>query len=225
MRFQSFKNCSTCQQNKNSKNPNPTCLDNVVKFIMLKKPYEEIVSTQNLIAIDNTTSSEFVKRYIDLVENGFDLLSKNKIDGGITFFNPGDLYDGLTVVQLMSNSHESRTRNKPIALLFKACGRVEKYDSGTDWIKHLYKANALIKSGFEVVKKSFRVTLYKETSQKKSGKGINSLYENTKHNLSKIQVQLNNTPAKTIERLVKPLRYVGKTVYCGSKKARGYHVK
>jgi len=38
---------------KNSKNPRPTCLDNVVKFIMLKKPYEEVVSAQNLIAIDN----------------------------------------------------------------------------------------------------------------------------------------------------------------------------
>ncbi|HUS49038.1 MAG TPA: Eco57I restriction-modification methylase domain-containing protein, partial [Candidatus Paceibacterota bacterium] len=38
---------------KNSKNPNPTCLDNVAKFIMLKKPCEEVISTQNLIAIDN----------------------------------------------------------------------------------------------------------------------------------------------------------------------------
>jgi hypothetical protein len=38
---------------KNSKNPNPTCLDNVAKFIMLKKPYEEVISTQNLITIDN----------------------------------------------------------------------------------------------------------------------------------------------------------------------------
>jgi len=38
---------------KNNKKPDSTCLDNVAKFIMLKKPYEEIVSTQNLIAIDN----------------------------------------------------------------------------------------------------------------------------------------------------------------------------
>lgn len=34
---------------------------------------------ENLIAIDNTASSEFVKNYIDLVENGFDLVSSNKI--------------------------------------------------------------------------------------------------------------------------------------------------
>ncbi len=34
---------------------------------------------ENLIAIDNTASSEFVQHYIDLVENGFDLISSNKI--------------------------------------------------------------------------------------------------------------------------------------------------
>jgi 23S rRNA G2445 N2-methylase RlmL len=38
---------------KNSKNPNPTCLDNIVKFIMLKKSYEKVISSQNLITIDN----------------------------------------------------------------------------------------------------------------------------------------------------------------------------
>jgi len=37
---------------KNNKNPNPTCLDNMAKFIMLKKPYEEIISSNNLILID-----------------------------------------------------------------------------------------------------------------------------------------------------------------------------
>lgn len=37
---------------KNNKNPNPTCLYNIAKFIMLKKPYEEIISSQNLITID-----------------------------------------------------------------------------------------------------------------------------------------------------------------------------
>jgi len=37
---------------KNNKNPNPACLDNIAKFIMLKKPYEEIISSQNLITID-----------------------------------------------------------------------------------------------------------------------------------------------------------------------------
>ena len=34
---------------------------------------------ENLIAIDNTASSEFTKNYIPLIENGFDIVSSNKI--------------------------------------------------------------------------------------------------------------------------------------------------
>jgi len=37
---------------KNNKNPKPNCLDNIAKFIMLKKPYEEVISSYNLILID-----------------------------------------------------------------------------------------------------------------------------------------------------------------------------
>ena len=37
---------------ENNKNPNPTCLDNFAKFVMLKKPYEEVISSNNLIVID-----------------------------------------------------------------------------------------------------------------------------------------------------------------------------
>jgi homoserine O-acetyltransferase len=41
--------------------------------------YAEKNHLENLIAIDNTANSEFVKNYIDLIENGFDLISSNKI--------------------------------------------------------------------------------------------------------------------------------------------------
>ena len=34
---------------------------------------------ENLIAVDNTGSGEFVKHYVELAENGFDLVSSNKI--------------------------------------------------------------------------------------------------------------------------------------------------
>ena len=37
---------------ENNKNPKPNCLDNIAKFIMLKKPYEEVISSNNLILID-----------------------------------------------------------------------------------------------------------------------------------------------------------------------------
>jgi homoserine dehydrogenase len=41
--------------------------------------YAEKNHLENLIAIDNTANSAFVKNYIDLVEHGFDLISSNKI--------------------------------------------------------------------------------------------------------------------------------------------------
>ncbi|MCX2679466.1 bifunctional aspartate kinase/homoserine dehydrogenase I [Galbibacter sp. EGI 63066] len=40
---------------------------------------------ENLVAIDNTASSEFVENYGTLVENGFDLVSSNKIANTLSF--------------------------------------------------------------------------------------------------------------------------------------------
>ena len=40
---------------------------------------------ENLIAVDNTASEEFVANYFDLVENGFDLVSSNKIANTLGF--------------------------------------------------------------------------------------------------------------------------------------------
>ncbi|WP_111708782.1 bifunctional aspartate kinase/homoserine dehydrogenase I [Lutibacter citreus] len=47
--------------------------------------YAEKYHLENLIAVDNTASSEFVKNYIDLVENGFDLISSNKIANTLSY--------------------------------------------------------------------------------------------------------------------------------------------
>ncbi len=40
---------------------------------------------ENLIAIDNTASSKFIDNYIELVENGFDLISSNKIANTVDY--------------------------------------------------------------------------------------------------------------------------------------------
>jgi len=47
--------------------------------------YAEKNHLENLIAIDNTSSREFVKNYIDLVEDGFDLISSNKIANTLSY--------------------------------------------------------------------------------------------------------------------------------------------
>lgn len=46
--------------------------------------YAQIHHLENLIAVDNTSSSEFYKNYIPLVEAGFDLVSSNKIANTIS---------------------------------------------------------------------------------------------------------------------------------------------
>ncbi|MFK5959099.1 MAG: bifunctional aspartate kinase/homoserine dehydrogenase I [Lutibacter sp.] len=46
---------------------------------------------ENLIAIDNTASSKFIEKYIELVENGFDLISSNKIANTIDYVSYKEL--------------------------------------------------------------------------------------------------------------------------------------
>jgi aspartokinase/homoserine dehydrogenase 1 len=40
---------------------------------------------ENLIAVDNTASSDFVENYVTLIENGFDVVSSNKIANTLTY--------------------------------------------------------------------------------------------------------------------------------------------
>jgi homoserine O-acetyltransferase len=47
--------------------------------------YAEQHHLENLIAIDNTASSTFINNYTELVENGFDLISSNKIANTINY--------------------------------------------------------------------------------------------------------------------------------------------
>ena len=51
-------------------------------------------------------------------------------DNKISFFNPGNLYGGLTLDDLKTDSYSSRTRNKLIAEAFYLTKEIEKYGSG-----------------------------------------------------------------------------------------------
>jgi aspartate kinase len=51
---------------------NNTAVDQIIEFARANH-------FENLIAIDNTASSEFIQQYIPLIENGFDLISSNKL--------------------------------------------------------------------------------------------------------------------------------------------------
>lgn len=50
---------------------------------------------ENLIAIDNTASREFIQKYIPLIENGFDLISSNKLANTERFDYYNELRDAL----------------------------------------------------------------------------------------------------------------------------------
>lgn len=96
--------------------------------------YADSHHLENLIAIDNTASKEFIKDYTLLIENGFDLVSSNKIANTIGFdfyqflrrklkqHNKEYLYEtnvgaGLPLIdtiKLLHNSGENITRIKGV---------------------------------------------------------------------------------------------------------------
>ncbi|MCH9740756.1 MAG: putative DNA binding domain-containing protein [Epsilonproteobacteria bacterium] len=157
-------------------------------------------------------------------------------DDRIEFFNPGDLYDDLTIEQLNSNNYKSKTRNKLIALMFKECGLIEKYGSVIERVKKLCKEHGIVEPKLQEIQKGFQVTLYKEKLNEGINKGINegineginSLYlfiqNNPSLRVSQIAQKL-NIPAKTLERWIKQLKDEEKLEYRGSKKTGGYFVK
>lgn len=53
--------------------------------------YADANHLENLIAIDNTASGEFIHNYIPFIENGFDLISSNKVANTVSF----DFYKNL----------------------------------------------------------------------------------------------------------------------------------
>ena len=61
--------------------------------------YAETYHLENLIAIDNTSSLEFVSNYLSLVEEGFDLVSSNKIANTISLDFYNELRDALAKYQ------------------------------------------------------------------------------------------------------------------------------
>mgnify|MGYP005843571787 CR=1 FL=1 len=83
-------------------------------------------------------------------------------DDRIEFFNPGNLYDGLTVNDLLSGNYTSKTRNKLIAKAFKEVGLIERYGTGIRRILDICTRYGTIPPKIEELPKGFRVTLFKE---------------------------------------------------------------
>jgi len=153
-------------------------------------------------------------------------------DDRIEFFNPGRLYDNLTIEELLSGNYSSRTRNRVVARAFKEAGIIERYGSGIARIKNECKAHGVIKPLFEEFVHGFRVTLFKKKlNGVVNGVVINevdSLYNfinnHPNQNASAISKAL-NVPLRTIQRRLKQLKDEARIEFIGSPKTGGYYVK
>ena len=83
-------------------------------------------------------------------------------DDRIEFYNPGKLYGGITINDLLTGSYTSKSRNKLIAKIFKEAGLIERYGSGIMRIRHICKKIGIVEPVFQEISNGFMVTLYNE---------------------------------------------------------------
>jgi ATP-dependent DNA helicase RecG len=133
----------------------------MVEYIITGNPQREERYDYPLDAIREIVLNMIVHRDYRDYRDSSDSVIKI-FDDRIEFFNPGGLYDGLTVEQLLTSNYVSKTRNKLIALMFKECGVIEKYGSGINRIKKLCIEHNIIEPKFEEMQKGLRVILYKQ---------------------------------------------------------------
>lgn len=151
-------------------------------------------------------------------------------DDRIEFTNPGKLYGGLSIEQLLNDNYSSKTRNKLIATTFKEAGIIEKYGTGISRILKGCKNFGIEKPCFEETSNSFKVTLFKQKITEGITEGIKNkddllAYISATPALRSPQLSKNtNIHVKTIERWLKQLKLERKVEYRGSKKTGGYFI-
>ncbi|MDR1632104.1 MAG: HTH domain-containing protein [Dysgonamonadaceae bacterium] len=83
-------------------------------------------------------------------------------DNRIEFFNPGKLYEGITIQDLLSGNYTSKSRNKLIARAFKETGIIERYGSGIMRVRKICKEYGVREPDFIEISNGFQVILYNE---------------------------------------------------------------
>lgn len=154
-------------------------------------------------------------------------------DDRIEFFNPGKLYDDMTIEKLQSGNYASRTRNRAIARAFKEAGIIERYGSGINRIKSECRLHGIIEPKFEEFIHGFRVTVYKTSIDVGVNVGVdvgvNEIYnfikkkQPVKANI--ISKEFSTVTQRTIERLIRQLKNEDKIEFRGVPKTGGYFVK
>lgn len=83
-------------------------------------------------------------------------------DDKIEFYNPGNLYGGISIDDLLNGKFTSKSRNKLIAKAFKEIGLIERYGSGIMRIQKICKEYGIMAPLFEEESNGFKVVLYKQ---------------------------------------------------------------
>ncbi|TXH52946.1 MAG: AAA family ATPase [Bacteroidia bacterium] len=169
-------------------------------------------------------------------------------DDRIEFYNPGKLFGGINIQDLLSGNYTSKSRNKLIAKAFKEIGWIERYGSGIMRIQNICKDYGVIEPVFEEFNNGFRVVVYnkklKVTDKVTDNTGglnvgVNEgVSEGVNEGVNKLQkvieefpgkrtpyyAEIMNIPEKTLERWLKQLRKEGKIEYRGAPKTGGYYL-
>ena len=89
-------------------------------------------------------------------------------DNRIEFYNPGKLYGGITIQDLLSGNYTSRSRNKLIAKAFKEVGMIERYGSGIMRVCKICKEYGVKEPDFNEISNGFQVVLYSRVENEES---------------------------------------------------------
>ena len=196
----------------------------MTEFIITGEPQRRVKYDYPLEAIREVVINMIVHR--DYRDSGNSIIKI--FDDRIEFFNPGKLYDDITIEKLQSGDYSSRTRNRAIARAFKEAGVIERYGSGIGRIKNECKTHGVIEPIFEEFVHGFRVTLFKQKLNEGVNEGVNSLLNLIQNNPNKKTpyfVKELDTSIKNIERWIKKLKDENKIEYIGSPKTGGYYAK
>ncbi len=85
----------------------------------------------------------------------------------IKFYNPGKLYGGITIDDLLSGNYTSKSRNKLVAKIFKEARLIERYGSGIMRVRQICKDYGVIEPQFCEISNVF-FFLFTYTKQKVS---------------------------------------------------------
>ena len=156
-------------------------------------------------------------------------------DDRMEFYNPGKLYGGITVEDLLSDNYSSQTRNKLIAKAFKEVGIIEKYGTGIKRILQICVNHGIKQPKFEEKYNGFNVTLYKEKLNESRDRGVNGgvnggvneILEYIKLHAPVKSHQLSNDlkiSQRTVERNLKELKNNHLIEFRGAPKTGGYYL-